>query len=340
MSKIYKARVPTNIAFLKYWGKEDESQQWPCNDSLSMSLDLYTETFASLIPFGEKDPAYIYFNSDEEVASASKFLKKSLKQLHFLKKERGAEICPTLYIKTRNEFPSACGIASSASGLASLTLACLAAWTDSSSFQDLKKNGFSKERLAYLARLGSGSACRSLWGGFVHWKKNLSPQDQETTQLHEHSHWNLRDCIVIISDKEKGLSSTEGHRLAKTSPLFKERLERLPHRLENFRKALVEKNIFQLGSLLEEEAMEMHAVMETSQPPCPYMSEETRAFLKELKKKRERTQIPIFYTMDAGPNVHLIYEETNKEAVLSLFEGYRVIDVSISEGPSIERFHV
>ncbi len=332
MTLIYKARVPTNIAFLKYWGKSDATQQWPANDSLSMTLDLYSETLASREPLPAQAGAYA-FSSDQALTASEAFLHKGLRHLQWLAAQ--LDFSERIYLHTRNEFPASCGIASSARGLGSLTLAALACWTQSSSLSQLASCGFTRERIAQLARAGSGSACRSFWGGFVHWQRGETAQTQSVLPLASQDHWDLRDTIVIVSTQEKLISSSQGHRLAPTSVQFVPRLARLPARLAEFQTAILQKNIRQLGQLLEEEALEMHAVMASSQPPCVYMSEATQTFLQFLQEIRVQKALPIYFTLDAGPNVHLIYEARHQEAVASLLKTYQTIDVGISSGPSL-----
>lgn len=330
----YKVRVPTNIALLKYWGKSDEKKQWPANDSLSMSLDLYTETVCSLHHFENKEGT-LYFQSDQETGTTPAFLHKALEHLRFLSNSLGFK--DSLYIQTHNEFPAGCGIASSASGLGAITLAALACWTNSSSFEDLEKKGFTRERISKLARLGSGSASRSLWGGFVHWQRGENPESQKCEPLLDAEHWNLRDCIVILSEQEKTISSSEGHRYAHTSPLFEPRLAKIPQRLEYLKKSIENKQLAHMGALIEEEALEMHEIMASSNPPCVYMTASSFDFLTFLAKTRNETKLPMFFTMDAGPNVHVIYEEKNREKVLEILKNYQTIDVGISSGPVLSR---
>ncbi len=327
---IYKVRVPTNIAFLKYWGKSNTQEQWPANDSLSMTLDLCTETLASLHALPEKNGT-LSFHSLQELSETPHFLHKGLLHLQFLAKEFAFD--KKLYLQTYNEFPSSCGIASSASGLASLTLAALCCWTESSSFEELEEKGFSRERIAHLSRLGSGSACRSLWGGFVLWQRGEKAQDQKVGPLAQT--WALRDCVVILSDEEKSVSSTEGHRYASTSPLFEKRLIGIPERLRNMKEAIEEKNLEKLGPLLEEEALNMHEVMASSTPSCVYMTNTTFDFLEYLVTSRREFGIPMYFTLDAGPNVHVIYEEATRERVEKVLEEYKTIDVRIGSDPEI-----
>ncbi len=330
MNIIYKARVPTNIAFIKYWGKSDELLQWPTNDSLSMSLDLYSETLSSWEPLEESSGRYV-FASDQEIASSEPFLHKGLRHVQFLARELG--FSEPIYLSTYNEFPSSCGIASSASGLGSLTLAAIACWTRSPNWEALSEKGFSHERIAHLARLGSGSAGRSFWGGFVQWQRGETAQSQKLSPVLTADYWKLRDCIVILSDKEKSISSTRGHRLAQQSPLFSSRLAGLPKRLQDVQNALKARNIKILGPLLEAEATEMHLVMESS--GCAYRTEATHDFLSFLQDMRTREQLSIFFTLDAGPNVHLIYEEQDRSRVQALLKDYRCIDSGISPGPTL-----
>lgn len=336
MSFLYKARVPTNIAFLKYWGKSDEQAQWPANDSLSMTLDLFSETSAQLCPPELQISKVGLFKIRGQILQEENpFLKKPMKQLQYLASTLGFN--EKLIIDTYNEFPTGCGIASSASGLGSLTLAALACWTRSSSLAELANKGFPLERLALLARMGSGSACRSFWGGFVHWSRGASIQEQNVSPLFAKEHWDLRDCIVILSASEKTISSSIGHGLAKTSPLYAPRLTRLPQRLTQMQEAIRNKNLRLLGPLLEDEALEMHAVMSSSQPPCVYLEEPTHRFLTYLKESRQQNLLEVFFTIDAGPNVHLIYEAKNQAAVLNLVKGYKTIDIGIASGPVLNR---
>lgn len=331
MSRVYIARVPTNIAFLKYWGKSDAKTQWPSNNSLSMTLDLYTETSAQYV---EGSRHRLFFDG-KELAPQSDFARKPLRHLDVLSESLGFK--EKLLIRSRNEFPESCGIASSASGLGAITLASIACWTESGSFESLAKKAYTRERLAELARLGSGSACRSFWGGFVCWERGLSVQQQSVRQIFHGSHWPLRDRIVILSSERKTVSSTDGHSLAWTSPLFAQRLEVLETRGSKIQEALERRDLSSLGPLLEEEALNMHEVMKHSRPPCLYLGGETLNFLDELRSFRQREHLDCFFTLDAGPNVHLIYEEKDIKKLDPLTMGLKVLDVGIGAGPHLSR---
>ena len=187
----YYAKVPSNIAFLKYWGKSDTEKQWPANSSLSMTLNtINTETRVTLSESSDYDVQL----GDTVVTRDSSQGGKIFKHLDFLEKEFG--FTHKLSIKTKNSFPTGCGIASSASGLGALTLACLSAWTQSTSFEELEKAGFPRNKLAELARLGSGSACRSLYGGYVTWYRGNDALQQRVEQTFEEGHWPLKASAV------------------------------------------------------------------------------------------------------------------------------------------------
>lgn len=321
-----KVRVPTNIALLKYWGKDDERTQWPANDSLSMTLDLYTETSAQIIKEG---PSRVTFNGEVK----RKFYDKPLKFIDFLAKQLG--YVDNLEIRSHNQFPSSCGIASSASGLGALTLAAIACWTQSASMTELNERGFSLQRIAGLARMGSGSACRSFSGGFVHWQKGKSFDTQSVAQIKSRDNWKLRDCIVILSDVEKKVSSTLGHRAAWNSPLFTQRLKYIPNRLKAMKSAIANSDLSLLGPLIEEDAFEMHEVVSTSGKGFAYLTKDSRDFMDWFKKIREQHKIKAYMTVDAGPNIHIIYEEQDRPLLLEVINQYKYIDVGISSGPEI-----
>jgi diphosphomevalonate decarboxylase len=324
-SKLFcvQARVPTNIAFLKYWGKSDAAHQWPANDSISMTLDLGTVTKAS--------PAEHTEILDAQGNSLPRhFVLKPLKHIEHLQKL--LSFSEPLQFRTHNEFPASCGIASSASGLGALTLAAIAAWTRSSNFDELASKGFGLERLADLARLGSGSACRSFWGGMVHWQRSEHAASQMVAPIANSTSWALRDAIVILDANEKSISSSDGHRAAWTSPQFSDRLARLPQRTSAILEAIAVRDIDRLGPLLEVECLEMHNIAATSEPPIHYISDATRAFLSYWDQHGPRNA---YYTIDAGPNVHIIYEEAQKDSVARVLAGYRYLDTKVGHGPEL-----
>jgi diphosphomevalonate decarboxylase len=303
------AEVPSNIAFVKYWGKRDADAQWPANDSLSMTLSVARTITTATAHDGPRDEIY----RDGQLQGQGPGGDKASRHLEVLRRDLGVH--RRLLITTRNTFPSDCGIASSASGLGALTLAAIGAWTGASSLHELEGQGFPRARLAQLARLGSGSACRSLYGGFVLWQAGPSPDEQTVRQLHDEEAWPLADIIVVVDRTPKPVSSTTAHRAAWTSPLYSPRLAGLPARLARVQDALDRSDLEELGRELEAEALEMHGVMMSSTPSAVYLTEATSQVLAWLRRERTRQGLPAYFTLDAGPNVHVICERQNADWV-------------------------
>jgi diphosphomevalonate decarboxylase len=326
----FEASAPSNIAFLKYWGKCEAASQWPAGDSLSMTLSSAKTTTRAFISAADADTILVEgLTNDNE---------KALKHLNFLRIESGFR--EILRIESSNNFPSECGIASSASGFAALTIAALGAWTRSRTLSELEQHGYSRTRLAHLARQGSGSAGRSLWGGFVFWGAGDSPDTQELRPCFANEPWQLADLIVVLSDKKKAISSSEAHKAAWTSPLFPPRLAGLHERRDRMLRAIENRELPELGFLIEEEALEMHSVMMTSRPPANYWTDETSEFLVWIRNERRQGNFRAWFTIDAGPNVHLICEAADariyQRRVLEKFPHYHIIFDGIGAGPSLE----
>ncbi len=339
MNAFYRATVPSNIAFLKYWGKRDASLQWPANDSLSMTLNaLTTETSAKRID----GPDHIFKFEGEIHPRNSRLFAKAYKHLDRL--AQLPEIEGALEISTANNFPLGAGMASSASGLGALTLAALAAWLECPDFESLARRGFPRPRLANLARLGSGSAGRSLFGGYVCWRAGEKPEAQTIVPAFPAAQWGLRDSVIVFAGNEKGISSSEAHEQAWSSPLFAPRLAGIPERLEAMEKAIQRRDLHLLGPLLEVEALEMHAVIMTAKPGHCYLNEQSLAFISALRDARRQRKIQAYFTIDAGPNIHLIHEEEAHQALLSWLEthwpGHLLLHDKVGEGPLLEYLRV
>lgn len=337
-SKTIKAIVPTNIALLKYWGKKDEKEQWPANDSLSITLNsMRTETKITPLEAGEEHTFSL--NGIPHQRDEASF-KKIFSHLDYLSEK--FNFSKKLKIESINTFPTACGIASSASGFGALTLGALAAWSGVDSIEDLNKKGFSLEEIAHLARMGSGSAGRSVMGGFCHWSPGGSPKTQSIKSVFPKEHWDLRDTVVIIAKETKKISSTSGHREAWTSPLFAPRLAELPNRLSLMLEAIKDKDISKLGPLLEQEALEMHGVAMSCSTPVQYFSNKTSEFLSWIRTVRQKEKIQVYFTMDAGPNVHLICEENCVEKLRKILQNRvpseALIEDRIGSGPHLQSF--
>jgi diphosphomevalonate decarboxylase len=335
MNALYTAIVPSNIAFIKYWGKRPHAKQWPANDSLSMTLNqLATKTTARLsqaddhsLRLGDR----VYTRQDKNLAKTFVHLDRLALRFGFTSK---------LQIVSMNSFPMGAGIASSASGLAALTLAALMAWTDSRNWDDLERNGCDRTLLADLARLGSGSACRSLFGGFVQWEAGPDEDSQRYASLFSDEHWALRDTVVLFSSEQKSVGSTEAHELAWSSPLFIPRLSGLPERMELVKQTLGDRDIQALGLWLEVEALEMHAVIMTANQPVHYLNQDALQFIADLREARRQGEIHAYFTIDAGPNIHVIHEAGEHERLKlwlqRRFTADRLLHDSVGAGPRLD----
>lgn len=343
----FVARAPSNIALIKYWGKRDVSAQWPANDSLSMTLSAaHSLTSAVLTP---DEPDCLMLNGKALAADdprAKKALAHVARLRHIVAAERGeGTVQAGLTLTSENSFPSDAGIASSASGFAALTLATLAAFTRSHDFVGLTAAGFDLDRLASLARLGSGSACRSLAGGYVAWHAGDTPLTQSVEAIFPRTDeapadvWRLADIILILSKEAKAVSSSTAHQAAWGSPHYASRLAAIPARLAAVRAAIDARDLAQLGALIEAEADEMHLVMETGTPPIRYQNDETEACRVWLKAERAAGRLEAYMTLDAGPNPHVLcrLEDTTKVAT-ALAQRFPRADVLIDQtgdGPEL-----
>ncbi len=198
-------------------------------------------------------------------------------------------------VGTKNNFPTGAGIASSASGFAALATAFCAAIERARPAEDL----------SCLARVsGSGSAARSVLGGYVEWPAGADPEGP-ARQLAPAEHWSLRDAVVVVDRSPKAVGSREGHRLAPTSPYLEQRLTRLPSRLERTRRAISERDFAALGEVVEEEAIDLHLIAMSSRPPIFYWAPATLAVLAKVRELRA-AGLPVCFTIDAGANVHAL----------------------------------
>lgn len=278
-----------NIAFIKYWGDQDERQHIPANSSISMNLDgLHTRTQVTF------DAA---FRHDQLILNGQPITGAPLLRVSgFLDRVRRlAGWHWNARVLSTSNFPIAAGIASSASAFAALALAATAAMGLQLSERDLSR----------LARLGSGSACRSVPGGYVEWQSGRDDYDSFAFTIASSDHWDLADCVAIVSHGQKSVGSAEGHTLANTSPLQLARVADTPLRLQLCRRAISERDFDILANVTELDCQLMHAVMITSTPPLLYWQPITHQLARLVQSWRKNGQ-PVCYTIDAGPNVHVL----------------------------------
>lgn len=287
-----------NIAFIKYWGNRDQALRLPENGSISMNLaELETRT---RITFDTSFPMDIFDLNGKRQTGAT--LERVIKHLNLLRGLRG--ISTHAHILSDNNFPTGAGIASSASGFAALTLAGVTALSLEISEVDLSR----------LARRGSGSACRSIPAGFTEWQKGNGDLDSFAFSIASQEHWALVDCIALIEEGQKAIGSSEGHLLAATSPLQAARVADAIRRLELCRNAIQNKDFQALADVVELDSNLLHAVMMTSHPPLYYWEPASLNLIKAVQAWR-KTGLGVACTLDAGPNVHVICEQSNFEAI-------------------------
>jgi diphosphomevalonate decarboxylase len=294
-------RTGSNIAFIKYWGVSDPALHLPLNSSISMTLaDAHTTTTVEWTEPGQLDSDEISLDGQRLDQHAAFRLSQHLDRIRSI-----ANIDTRARVVSQNNFPMAAGIASSASGFAALSVAAAAA-----AGLDL-----TQVELSRLARLGSGSACRSIFGGFVLWDQGVDDATSVARQLFPPSYWDLYDVVVVVSRAEKAVSSKGGHDLAHTSPLNLARVAALEPALAGVQSAITARNLAQLGTIIEQDAIMMHAVMMTSTPSLFYWKPETLAVLQAIRHWRESEGLEVYFTIDAGPNLHLICESSSLQTL-------------------------
>jgi diphosphomevalonate decarboxylase len=285
----FSALANPNIAFIKYWGNFDNFKNLPLNGSISMNLE-GLETLTTVLFDLNLHADNIVINTRLSTGEASMRVTKLLDAVRTL-----AGISSFAWVDSSNNFPSGAGIASSASAFASLAMAASAA----------AGLNLCEASLSRLARLGSGSACRSIPGGFVEWVAGTGDADSFASSIAPQNYWDLVDCIAMISTKQKSIGSTQGHKLARTSPYQSARVTDSSRRLDTCRQAILKRDFSSFAEIVEQDSNMMHAVMMTSNPPLFYWQPPTLEVMQTLREARAKG-MPVCYTIDAGPNVHVI----------------------------------
>jgi diphosphomevalonate decarboxylase len=277
-----------NIAFIKYWGKAHEALNLPANPSLSMNLaGLTTVTTVEFRPGLAADSVVI--DGQPARGQARQRVVAHLDRVRALAGIEGRAL-----VASRNDFPAGTGLASSASAFAALSLAASQA----------AELALDQAALSRLARRASGSACRSVVGGFALWEGD-GDETSFARQVAPPSFWDLRDLVAVVGREHKGVGSQQGHALAASSPLHAARLESVPGLLARARDAVQARELASLGPVAEADALAMHGVMMTSRPSLLYWLPATVAVLRAVRAWREEG-IEVFFTLDAGPNVHCL----------------------------------
>ncbi|KAL7252689.1 hypothetical protein ACSBR1_007286 [Camellia fascicularis] len=317
------AQTPTNIAVIKYWGKRDESLILPINDSISVTLDpahLCTTTTVSVSPSFDQDRMWL--NGKEISLSGGRF-QRCLKEIRARASDvedekKGIKITKKdwenlhLHISSYNNFPTAAGLASSAAGFACLVFSL-------AKLMNVKED---LGQLSAIARQGSGSACRSLYGGFVKWimGKNDDGSDSIAVQLADEKHWDeLVIVIAVVSSRQKETSSTSGMReTVETSMLIKHRAkEVVPKRIVEMEEAIKNRDFPSFAHLACADSNQFHAVCMDTSPPIFYMNDTSHRIIGCVEKWNRLEESPqVAYTFDAGPNAVMIARNRKVAALL------------------------
>ena len=317
-----------NIALIKYWGNRDPQLRLPSNSSLSMNMaGLTTTTTVEFDPSLKSD--VLILGGREIVGAGRDRVSRFLDHV----REKTLEVPKTskvsrlfAHVDSRNEFPSDTGLASSASGFAALALAA-------STAVGLR---LSEAELSRLARLGSGSACRSVPSGFVEWDMGIDDATSFAHSIALADHWDVRDVIAIIDFAHKSIGSTEGHAVADTSPLQAARVASTPERLAQARSAVLNRDFVTLAEVVELDSLMMHAVMITSSPTLMYWQPATLAVMQAVVNWRNEG-LPACTTIDAGPNVHVLClaaASAEVERRMRSIDGVREVLVTRPGGPA------
>ena len=306
------AKSPSNIALVKYWGKTEP--QIPTNPSISYTLtNSFTETALKFEPKkGEFSEISVFLDRNSEpdfIPKIKKFFERIDAYAPYLK-----EFDFTL--NTHNSFPHSSGIASSASGMSALSK-CLMKMEAILGYN----TGNEKQRSSFLSRLGSGSACRSVYPGLVAWGKSdyiINSSDLYAIPIRHEIHpvfTSFHDTILLIHEGAKSVSSTVGHQLMNNHPYAELRFEEAKKNIKKLLDILVNGDLEAFGKLVEHEALSLHAMMMLSDPAFILMKPKTVEALHNIWEFRTETKNPLFFTLDAGANIHLLYPDEAKEEI-------------------------
>lgn len=334
-------KSPSNIAIVKYWGKKPG--QIPMNPSLSMTLnEAYTETQVQFAYIGRDKGSLTFLYEGQEkpefLPKVQQFFEKIAGDYPFLADFQ-------LIIDSRNTFPHSTGIASSASSMSALAL-CLAEMKSLCMQPFANKEAFMREA-SRIARIGSGSACRSLYAGWTSWGateylEDASDYHGTAVRAIHPVFTEMCDSILIVSALRKKVSSSDGHALMNQHPYAEERFSHAGRQHAKLLQILANGDMEGFIELAESEALALHAMMMTSQPSYLLLEPESLRIIQEIRAFRAETGIPVCFTLDAGPNVHVLYPQKEKNIIFNKlfhnriqkeFPSLAIIHDSIGSGP-------
>lgn len=305
------AFAPSNIALIKYWGKRNEELNLPVTSSLSISLGNKGTT--TKVSISEKDYDQFFLNDfavepeNPAYVRLSKFLDLFRRNAH-----------TKFEVRTWLNIPIAAGLASSASGFAALILA----------LADLFQWTLDKKQLSLIARLGSGSAARSLWQGFVEWRVGKDNFGFDSYAEPLNLDWpEFRIGLLIFTEKEKQVSSRAAmQQTINTSIFYKQWPEKVASDLTKIKPALMEKKFRPVGEIAESNALTMHALMQTATPAIIYSTPETLKTMHHIWELRKQG-LDIYFTQDAGPNLKLLFLDKDKDEIKKQFSNLEIVSM-------------
>ncbi|RLN98453.1 hypothetical protein BBJ28_00019191 [Nothophytophthora sp. Chile5] len=318
--KVATCSAPTNIAVVKYWGKDDVALNTPLNASVSVTLhpEQLCTTTSVAGGYAAIQRTRLWLNGEEQ--TVNKRVAVVLREIQELAgRVHGSKEPPApLHIVSTNSFPTAAGLASSAAGYACLVAAV-------AEFYGLtKEHEEFPGQLSTIARQGSGSACRSLDGGFVRWQKGERPDGHDScaVQVADEKHWpGLCAVVCVVNDAAKDTSSTTGMQTTKaTSPLLTYRAEHLvPERLQRMESAILARDFEAFGTLTMQESNQFHATCLDTTPPIFYLNDVSRQIIRLVHRYNAQAgRIQAAYTFDAGPNAVLFVEQEHVQELVAL----------------------
>ncbi len=316
----FNSSAPSNIALVKYWGKK--ANQIPANPSISFTLN-NCKTLTTLAFYKKENDGNFSFDllfegkpKEDFKPKIMKFFERILPYLPFLKAYH-------FTIDTKNTFPHSSGIASSASGMAALAFNLMQ--MEKAMASEMSDTYFYR-KASFLARLGSGSACRSIKGNVVVWGNHAEIAESSDlfgvefpNEIHP-NFANYQDTILLVDKGEKQVSSTVGHDLMHHHPFAERRFEQAHENLSKIKAVLENGNLDEFIQIVESEALTLHAMMMTSMPYFILMKPNTLEIINRIWKFRNETKIPVCFTLDAGANVHILYPENVGDAVLQFIK--------------------
>ena len=305
---MWKDQAPSNIAVIKYMGKKEGGINSPVNPSLSWTLD-HLNTQVELSVSGDSQDSWYPLETPFPVELSRGAQERFLSHLGYLKDQFSIKEC--FRVGSGNNFPSDCGIASSASSFAALTRAALVA------FGSIRKNfqPFSPVEQARWSAVGSGSSCRSFFSGWVYW-------DGEKVENIKLGFEDLVHMVVVVSSKIKKIPSSKAHERVPTSSLFKGRGQRVQDRLERTIQSHKDLDWSSLFQICWEEFWDMHSLFLTSRPCFNYLLPESLEVINSIWSLWELRGLGPLLTMDAGPNVHLLWRSKDKELALEYYRDF------------------